>query len=149
MSDAPLELQGALVTRLRAVSAVTDLLATPPAGFVASLSIYDHVPEIAVREGRLPYVAVGSAQEVDRSTKDTQGYAHRHQIDVWSSYRGNLEARQIQAAIDDALTRQESLITVTGHRLVESRITSSMVFLEPDGITRHGVQQWRALTHAL
>ena len=37
---------------------------------------------------------------------------------------------------------------MTGHDLVEIRIDLSNVLLDPDGLTRHGVQRFRVLTEA-
>ena len=46
----------------------------------------------------------------------------------------------------DALDRQA--LSLTGHNLVLLRFEFSQAMLDPDGLTRHGVQRFRALTQA-
>ena len=51
------------------------------------------------------------------------------------------------AEVTAALDRQS--LALTGHRLVLLRFEFSETMLDPDGITRHGVQGFRALTEAI
>lgn len=105
-----------------------------------SLTVYDDVPEGAA----FPYAVIGEDTHVPFDTDDSLGAESTVTIHVWSRYRGKNEAKEIQAAIYDALTRQE--LTIDGYDLITIEFEYSDVLLDPDGITRHGVQRFRCLT---
>lgn len=115
--------------------AVFDRLASD-----SSLTVYDHVPEDAA----FPYVVIGEDTHVPFDTDDSLGAESTVTIHVWSRYRGKKEAKEIQGIIYDALTRQE--LTIDGYDLITIEFEYSDVLLDPDGITRHGVQRFRFLT---
>lgn len=109
---------------------LSDELSTP---------VYDDVP----RNAAFPYVVVGEDTHVPFDTDDSLGSESTVTIHVWSRYRGKKEAKQIQGEIYDALTRQE--LTVKDHDLITIEFEYSDVVLDPDAITRHGVQRFRAI----
>lgn len=104
--------------------------------------IYDHVPQDAT----FPYLVMGEATAGAFDTKTEDGMEQRLSLHIWSRYRGLKETKEIMAAVI-AVLDQASLV-VAGHVLVLLRLDSSATFLDPDGLTRHGVQRFRAVTQA-
>lgn len=134
------ELQKAVALILAAAGPLTALLAAPPDGFAAS--IFDAVPEKAV----YPYVVIGDDTGRDWSTKDASGLEIDVTIHAWSRYRGRKEAKQILEQVHEAL--HEAALALTGHVSVLMRFDDfTTVFLDGDGLTRHGVSRFKALTH--
>ena len=111
--------------------------------------VFDHVPQETWRtpdsSGAFPpYVVIGlsTVREFDSKTED--GCDQTLTIHTWSRHRGFKEAKQIMSAVVDVLDR--GALTVAGHALIQLRFEFSDSFLEEDGMTRHGVQRFRALT---
>ncbi len=102
--------------------------------------VYDQVPQ----DSPFPYVVVGDATARDFDTKTEDGMELTFTVHTWSRYRGLSETKQVMAAVLDALDGQG--LTVTGHRLTLLRFEFSATFMDPDGLTRHGVQRFRAIT---
>ena len=132
-ADSQWALQQAVFTALSGDAALQALVGNPA-------RVYDQVPQDAA----FPYVVVGevTARPFDSKTED--GMEQTVTVHSWSRYRGLKETKQIMAAVVDALDRQA--LGVTGHDLVLLRFEFSQTFLDPDGLTRHGVQRLRALT---
>ena len=145
-ADALWPLQQAVYTALRADATLKTLTGTTPA------RVYDHVPsDVWPADGETtnaaafkPYVVVGddTAGPFDTMTED--GAESILTIHTWSRYRGRKETKQIMSAVTDAL--DDVSLSVTGHTLVLLLFEFSSTFLDPDGLTRHGVQRFRALT---
>jgi len=124
MPSVKLELQGAIVQRLKADPAVTALV---------NGRIYDQPPTNAV----FPYVTYGPSTFVRDNAGCINGYQAFVQLDVWSRGVGNPEALTIADAVERALHDVDLVLT-----------TNALVFLEhvqtdtardPDGLTTHGV----------
>lgn len=101
--------------------------------------VYDDVPVGAT----FPYIAIGEDTHIPFDTDDSLGAESTVTIHVWSRYRGKKEAKDAQALVYAALTRQS--LPVEGHDLITLEFEYSEVLLDPDGITRHGVQRFRSL----
>jgi hypothetical protein len=129
MSAASLALQGAVYSAL--------------ATALAPVKVYDDPPQGSA----YPYVVIGDDACADASTKTDEGEDIDLTIHVWSRYRGKKEAKEILAAIKDALHDQP--LSATGWGLVMARFEFSSVFPDPDGLTMHGVSRFRfVLTRA-
>lgn len=102
-------------------------------------TVYDDVPV----DAPFPYVVIGEDTHIPFDTDDSLGSESTLTLHVWSRYRGKKEAKEIQALIYDALTRQP--LALDAHELITIEFEYSEVVLDPDGITRHGVQRFRAL----
>lgn len=102
-------------------------------------SVYDDVPNDAA----FPYVAIGEDTHVPFDTDDSLGSESTVTLHTWSRYRGKKQAKEIQALIYDALTRKA--LALDAHHLITIEFEYSEVVLDPDGITRHGIQRFRAL----
>lgn len=94
----------------------------------------------------LPYVHIGEIIVLDWGSKTFVGGDHRIMIHVWSKSPGKKEAWDIIDMIRTALHQQD--LALTGHTLVLMRHESSRVFMDEDGVTIHGVTEFRAITQA-
>lgn len=122
MTSPTLELQGAIVTRLKAQPAVTALIGQ---------RIYDDVPAQPV----FPYVSFGPSDELTEDAECIEGFEISMQIDVWSRSVGFPEARQIADAVRQALHGYEFNLTSNALVTFQHRITR--MFRDPDGLTNH------------
>lgn len=108
-------------------------------------AIYDNVPQ-AVDSGSdsvFPYVTIGDDTMLDWDTDTSQGKEATLTIHVWSRYRGRKEVKEIQGIIYDAL--HLSNLIITGYHSVLMLSEFSETLLDPDGLTRHGVQRFRLI----
>ena len=141
-ADSSWPLQQSVDTALRADATLIALLADGADG------IYDGVPQDSV----FPYVVIGddTVRPFDTMTED--GAEVTLTIHTWDSPDADGDpvgakiTKQIMAAIENAL--DQASISVTGHTLTLLRHEFSQVLNDPDGLTRHGVQRFRALTQA-
>ena len=134
-ADSQWALQKAVYSALAADAPLQALIGATP-------RVYDHVPQ----ESMFPYVVIGDATALENDTKTTDGMEQTLTLHTWSRYRGLKEAKQIMGAIVDAL--DQTSLSVTGHSLTLLRFEFSDTFLDADGLTRHGVQRFRALTQS-
>lgn len=104
--------------------------------------VFDHVPAASP----FPYLVIGEATSAPFDAKTEDGMEQTLTIHTWSRYRGLKETKEIMAAVAAALDNQG--LVLAGHALVLLRFASGATFLDPDGLTRHGVQRFRALTQA-
>lgn len=137
-SDSQWAVQQAIVTALKADSALLALVNTEG----SNAGVYDHVDA----NTPFPYVVVGESTGRADDTKTEHGMDQVVTIHGWSEYRGYKEIKQIMGAVVTALDR--AALTVTGHDLIDLRFLSSEIMLDPDGLTRHGVQRFRVATEA-
>ena len=135
-ADSQLALQASVLTALRSTGALTALLGN------GSNGVLDHVPENTA----YPYVVIGESRGRPFDTKTEQGMEQTLTIHSWSRYRGMKELKEIMAAVVAALDRQS--LSIVGHSLVLLQFESSETQLDRDGLTRHGLQRFRALTEA-
>ena len=134
-SDSQWPLQQAVYAALTGDASVQALLGNPA-------RVFDHVPQDSV----FPYVVVGEVTSGPFDTKTEDGLDQTLTIHSWSRYRGLKETKEIMAAVTGALDQQA--LAVSGHDLVLLRLTFGATVLDPDGLTRHGVQRFRAVTQA-
>jgi hypothetical protein len=135
-ADSQWPLQQAVFAALDGDAALNALLGSPAA-------IYDDVPQGSA----FPYVVVGQAEAAKPfDTKTEEGMEQTVVIHTWSQYLGMKETKEIMAAVMGALDQQS--LSVTGHDLALLIYTTGSTSLEEDGITRHGVQKFKAITQA-
>jgi hypothetical protein len=135
-ADSQLAVQSAVLAALQGAPALTALLADGAGG------VYDSVPA----ESAYPYVVIGEATAVpgEADSKDADVMEQTLTLHTWSRYLGLAEAKQIMAAVVAAL--DQANLSISGHSLVLLRFEFSSTFLDPDGLTRHGVQRFRVIT---
>jgi len=130
MSINQFALQTAIYSKLSNDSNLTSVLGA---------SVFDDIPE----NTPYPYVQLGEDTAIDYSTKDQTGSEVTVNVDVWSRYRGSLEAKNIMDRIHTLL--HDSSLSVTGSNFINMRFEFSDIIRDPDGITRHGVMRFRAI----
>lgn len=140
-TDAAIELQKAIISRLNASSSVTDLVGSP-------VPIFDYVPE----NQPMPFIAFGDhrADEIDANpTEINDGYAEDHRIilHVWSSYEGKSECIKITGAIKRELRDQPLTLTDSHNAII--RYQSADHGQDADGQAFHGVLIFRAITEEI
>ncbi|MFQ5774192.1 MAG: DUF3168 domain-containing protein [Kiloniellaceae bacterium] len=134
-ADSQWPLQQAVHAALSGDAALRALLGGPA-------RVFDHVPQ----GGAFPYVVIGEATSGPFDGKTENGMEQTLTIHTWSRYRGLKETKEIMAAVAAALDGQG--LALAGHALVLLRFAFGATFLDPDGLTRHGVQRFRAVTQA-
>jgi|TARA_B110000240_G_C13363527_1_gene395033 hypothetical protein len=121
-------LQEALYARLNGDSTLGNLVT----------GVYDAVPEDTV----LPSVVIGEGTTVDNATKTLDMRDYVFQVDIWSSYQGMKESKNIMQRVY-TLLHQYSL-DVSGADLIDLRCEFTTQVLESDGTIRHGIMRFRA-----
>lgn len=130
MTSASLELQGAIVARLKSVSGVTALIGQ---------RTYDAAPDPVT----FPYVSLGPSDELSDNAECKQADEVTMQIDVWSRATGFPEVRRIAAAVRAALHEFEASLTDNAFVLIEHRQTRFL--RDPDGLTSRAAMEFRAI----
>jgi len=90
-----------------------------------------------------PYVTISDGTSQPWDTDTDRGDEAIAQIHVWSRASNALEAKQIQDAIYSVLHR--GTIVISGSVFIGSDYMTQTVQRDPDGITRHGVQEFRII----
>lgn len=126
MTTAGWELQKAIFARL-------DSEIAPP--------VYDHVPQ----EAPFPFVVVGDATAAEWGAGDLAGEQHVLSVHIWSRYQKRMEMKQVMGSIKTAL--DSAPLTLSGQHLVDLRFVFADEFPDPDGVSRHGLVRFRAITH--
>lgn len=129
MASPSLELQGAIVDRLKATAAVTALVGD---------RIYDDVPDGAL----FPYVQVGDGDELSEDADCITGFDISLDIDIWSRKKGFPEAKQISDAVRTALVEVE--MSIATNALVYFQHRQTRFLRDPDGLTKHVVITFEA-----
>ncbi|MCK8779085.1 DUF3168 domain-containing protein [Rhizobium sp. NTR19] len=130
MASPSLELQGAIVSRLKASAALTAL---------NKGRVYDAVPDNAV----FPYVTVGEGDETSDDVDCVDGFEISLDIDVWSRATGFPEAKAISDEIRKALKTPD--LTIPTNALVSFRHRQTRFLRDPDGLTSHAVMTFEAI----
>lgn len=134
MKDPSAALQAAIYRALRDDAAV--------AGFVGG-RVFDAVPA----DADFPYIAIGEVQTVDDGAACIDAAECFVTLHIWSQAKGAVEARRITSAVAAALD-DAALNLSPDHVLVEIASTGARTFIDPDGLTTHGVVTIRALTES-
>lgn len=132
----------ALDALLEAQEAIYDVLvADSGVGALVDNRIYDSVPP----DPTYPFVNVGEGDAVEADDKTKDGALQTATVHIWSRKDGFKEVKQIMGAVHTALHRID--LTVDGAEVGWIRWTSANWLKDPDGRTRHGIQNFEILTH--
>lgn len=129
MTSPTLELQGAIVSRLKSYPAVTALVGN---------RVYDSVPA----DAEFPYISIGPSDEITEDADCIRGFDISMQIDVWSREPGHPQARRIADAVQRALHEQD--LALTDNALVYFRHRQTRFLRDPDGLTTHAAITFEA-----
>lgn len=135
MASPDLELQGAIVARLRGYAPLTALVGQ---------KVFDLVPSTAVE----PYVAIGEAQALrrDATCQDSQEiYLTLH---AWSVYTGGFkEVKEVAGAVVSALHLHP--MSLPTNRLTSISHRQTRTFRDQDNVSSHAVIEFVAFTERL
>jgi hypothetical protein len=108
-------------------------------------TVYDYVPPQS--EGKpllnFPYVVIGLAGSRPWDTDDLLGKDIDIYLHIWSRYKGTVEMRRIMDHIYSTLHRGN--LSITGLHVVDSLLAFSQIYLDPDGVTHHGICRFKLL----
>lgn len=130
MSVGQFALQSSIYTALN-VSAITSTLAC---------GVYDEV----IEGNSYPFITLGEETAIDYSTNNLVGAETTINIHIWSRYKGSKQTKEIMDKVHDLL--HDVSLSVSGVNLINLRFEYSDIMRDPDGITRHGVMRFRAIT---
>jgi hypothetical protein len=131
MANVELEVQGAIVSRLKADSAVTALV---------NGRIYDSVPSNAA----FPYISIGPADSVADDADCITGLLVAQQIDCWSRGVGYPEVKKIADAVRAALHDREAEMPLASNGMTFFEHRNSRFTRDPDGLTSHAILGFEA-----
>lgn len=107
-----------------------------------TVPVFDDVPQ----GSPMPYVVIGEGDSEPFDTDDSLGLETDVTIHVWSEYSGRKQVKEIMAQIYGALHRYE--LVIEGMHTIDCIFEYQDSFLDPDGVTRHGVIRFRLTTEA-
>lgn len=133
MTSPALEINGAIVPRLKSWSPLTALVGD---------RVYDNIPANAV----YPYVVLGPSQEIQDDADCLAGTEVGFRVEGWSKLSGRVEILRIGDAIKGALHQWET--SLTDNALVFMEWMRSDWLLDQSGTAtlQHIVCEFRAVT---
>lgn len=134
MSDPSLELQSAIITKLKA---------DPGVQAVVGQRVYDEVPP----EPTFPYISLGDNQVLPDKADCIDGTEIYWQIDGWARDPTFPKTKQISKAVVACLDDQD--LVVSNYAAIVVEIQTINYLHDPDGITRHVAISFRFLIQAL
>lgn len=105
--------------------------------------VFDTVPEEDGGSGIFPSITIGDDTITEWDTKGVLGGTVVSRIHTWSRHRGRKEIKHLQGAIYDRLHRAD--LWAPGWRFVSCEFIQSFSMVDQDGLTRHGVSEFRIL----
>lgn len=132
MSDPSLELQAAIISKLKNSSAVQAVVGNPA-------RVYDEVPSPVT----FPYISLGPTQVLPDKADCIDGTEIFWQIDGWARDPSFPKTRQIAKAIVAALDDQD--IPCDSYTVVISELNTTNYLRDPDGLTRQCAVSMRFL----
>lgn len=124
MTSPSLELQGVIVSRLKADATLAALIGG---------RVYDNVPS----NPTFPYISLGATDETSDDADCITALSISFQVDCWSRAVGFPEARKVADAVRRSL--HEASLTLTSNALVSIQHRQTRVFRDPDGLTNQAV----------
>jgi Protein of unknown function (DUF3168) len=124
-ADPSLQLQKAIVAKLKADPGVTAIIAG---------RVYDAIPNAAVK----PYVSFGLFQLLPEHGDCLNGGEAIVTLDGWAAGPDTVQIKQLGTAVAKALDEAELALDAP-QRLVEMTIEQTQYMRDPDGITAHAV----------
>ncbi|MDW9483199.1 DUF3168 domain-containing protein [Sinorhizobium meliloti] len=127
MASPELELQGAIVARLKA-----------DVGLMALVNgVYDQPPDTAFATPKESYVTIGEAQFLRDDATCVNGGEVYLTLHAWSRKVGYPVAKQIADAVAESL--HLAPLTLATNRLISIMHRQTRVFRDTDGLTSHAV----------
>jgi hypothetical protein len=136
MTSPTLELQGAIVARLKANGAVSAIVGA---------RVYDRVPRGTDGNisATMPFVGITSFDELTEDADCVPGSSISLNLDCWSDKPGFPEVHALTEAVKQAL-HDDDTITLTTNALVYLTHIQTRTLRDPDGLTSHGIVTFEA-----
>lgn len=111
--------------------------------------VYDDVPQSldSGLSSAFPYVTIGEDSFTYIDTDDTNRVSVSIAIHTWSRYSGRSEIKELQDQIYNSLHRAEPV--AVGFKFITITQNSASSFLDNDGQTRHGIQDFYLILEEL
>lgn len=106
--------------------------------------IYDNVTQVSDPgdNSAFPFLTIGDGLQREWDTNTELGHEAEFRIHVWSRAHHSLEAKQIADAVISVL--HHGTLTISGASFIGcDYVTQNMDVRDPDGVTRHGVIEFR------
>lgn len=129
---ADLDLQRAIVTKLKASSDLQALISNP-------IRLFQDVPPGPT----FPYVVLGPSQRLPDLAECIDGAEIFSDLHVFSRGAGYEQAKRIGATLIDVL--HYATLSLGEHRCLLIELSDERYFVDPDNLTKHGVVTFRAL----
>ncbi|NGO51612.1 DUF3168 domain-containing protein [Allomesorhizobium camelthorni] len=135
MTSPAKELQGAIVSRLKADATVAALV---------EQRIYDHVPRSTTGDvsATFPFVGIANWQEISDDADCINGFQIFVDIDCWSRSVGFPQVHDLADAVRAALSDAE--FALSANALVYFECRENRTFRDPDGLSSHAVLTFEA-----
>ena len=101
------------------------------------VGVYDAVPQGTA----YPYISIGEDTSLQWDTDDSDGVESTLTLHAWSRQYGRRESKEIMDLVHGALHRAELQIDDADSVFCHFEFSES--FMDPDGVTRHGVMRYR------
>jgi hypothetical protein len=131
MTSSSLELQGAIVAKLKADPGVFALVA-------------DRVFETVPLDEPFPFISYGPESATNDDADCIEAFSIFVQLDIWSRAVGRPEAKRIEDAVYAALHDQEAAMPLADNGLVFLEYRQSNYLRDPDGLTQHIAMSFEA-----
>lgn len=105
--------------------------------------IYDNPTQVAdpSDNSAFPFITLSDMTSTPWDTDTERGTDAVVTVHVWSRAEHALEVKQIQDAIENVLHR--GTLSITNQVFIGSDYINQQIERDPDGITRHGIQDFR------
>lgn len=94
-----------------------------------------------------PSISIGDDTAKDFDTCTSDGQETTVTIHTWSQSAGRKEVKSLMSNVYRIL--HKSNLSVVGQNLILMRCEFAQTYLDPDGITFHGVQRFRTITQGV
>jgi len=94
-----------------------------------------------------PRVSIGDDTAKDFDTCTSDGQETTVTIHTWSQSQGRHEVKSLMSNVYRILHKSD--LAISGQTLVMMRCEFGQTYLDPDGITFHGVQRFRTITQGV
>lgn len=108
--------------------------------------IYDNPTQVVDPDNnaRFPFITISEMTDAEFDDDTYTGFDTALVIHVWSRASHTIETKTIQTAIYQALHRQN--LSISGASMITLEHQSSSTIRDPDGVTIHGISQFRLIT---
>lgn len=112
-------------------------------------TVYDHMPDTDEEGFAYPFTVMSDHTAEAWDTDSDEGIDMTITVDTWSRYVGNAEVKSMMDTVRSALSHTELTLTELGLHCVLVEMQREQLLTDPDGLTRHGIQEFRLLVENL